>query len=120
MARSLDFARGAATPDGTTYFEYTDANLPKKVAIEGGSTVEFRYDGALQRTAMVADGTATYYVWDGLRLLETRDADYSPDARLTHGVAPIEGIGSCVAVFVQGGDPPTATPSCRQAASRSG
>jgi len=52
---------------------------------------------------MVADGTATYYVWDGLRLLETRHANGELNARLAHGVAPIEGIGSCVAVFVDGG-----------------
>ena len=37
------------SPDGTTYFEYADANLPKEVAIEGGSTVEFRRGGGGER-----------------------------------------------------------------------
>jgi len=45
---------------------------------------------------MVADGTPTYYVWDGLRLLETRGQSGGFEARFTHGLAPIEGIGSCI------------------------
>ncbi|MHC5059271.1 MAG: RHS repeat domain-containing protein [Planctomycetota bacterium] len=36
---------------------------------------------------------------DGLRLLETRNANGSLKARFTHGLARIEGIGSCVEVY---------------------
>ncbi|MHC5055422.1 MAG: RHS repeat domain-containing protein [Planctomycetota bacterium] len=36
---------------------------------------------------------------DGVRLLETRSADGSLKARFTHGLARIEGIGSCVEVY---------------------
>jgi hypothetical protein len=86
-------------PDGTAYFEYAASGLVKKFA-KAGKTLEFAYDGNLQRHAMVEDGVATYYVWDGLRLLETRNADHTLKARFTHGVAKIEGIGSGVEVYV--------------------
>jgi hypothetical protein len=49
---------------------------------------------------MVEDGVATYYVWDGLRLLESRNADHTLKARFTHGATQIEGIGSGVEVYV--------------------
>jgi hypothetical protein len=103
---------------GVTYFEYTAApfgrlrtpppsrarrgaaaNLLSRLAELGGSEWEFGYDGNLQRYALVEDGTPTYYLWDGLRLLETRNADYSLKARFTHGVSAVEGIGSCVEVY---------------------
>lgn len=41
------------------------AGLVKKFA-KAGKTFEFAYDGNLQRRAIVEDGTATYYLWDGL------------------------------------------------------
>ena len=90
------------SPSGTAYFEYTAANLPKKVAIKDGSTYQFAYDGNLQRYKITTGGTDKYYVWDGLRLLELRASDGSLIARYTHGAANIEGIGSCVEVYDAG------------------
>jgi hypothetical protein len=99
FCKSLRARARPASPSGTAYFEYTGANLPKKFAIAGGDGVEFRYDGALQRDAVVISGAATYYAWDGPRLLETRNADKTLKARFTHGRASIEGIGSCVEIL---------------------
>jgi hypothetical protein len=96
----------AVSGAGVTYFEYTAANLLSMLAELGGSEWEFGHDGNLRRYALVEDGTPTYYLWDGLRLLETRNADYSLKARFTHastglgaGGSAVEGIGSCVEVY---------------------
>ena len=45
-------APAARRPPVPVRAEHAVASSPKKLAIEGGSEVEFRYDGALQRTAM--------------------------------------------------------------------
>ena len=85
-------------PQGSTYFQYAATGLVTELATPD-KTFQFSYDGNLQRRAIVEDGAATYYIWDGLRLLETRNADHSLKAKFTHGVARIEGIGSCVEVY---------------------
>ncbi len=79
--------------DGTTYFEYqerpgstgTGANMVSKLAKLGGSAWEFAHDGNLRRYAIVEDGTPTYYLWDGLRLLETYSPAGTLKARFTYG-----------------------------------
>jgi RHS repeat-associated protein len=87
-----------AYPGSTVSFAYNAANLVESL-VTPDHTTYFHYDGNLQRYCVEEDGTATYYVWDGLRLLETRNADGSLKARFTHGLARIEGIGSCVEVY---------------------
>jgi uncharacterized protein RhaS with RHS repeats len=88
---------------GATYFEYTAANLVSRAVVPGGPELEFAYDGNLRRYALVEDGTPTYYVWDGPRLIETRSADGGLKCRFTTVPPPasgsVEGIGSCVEVY---------------------
>ena len=88
--------------NGATYFEYTAANRVSRLVVPGGSDYLFGYDGSQKRHAIVEDGTATYFLWDGLDLVETRNADYSLKARFTNVAPPasgmIDGIGTCVEV----------------------
>jgi hypothetical protein len=81
-----------------SFFEKNAANLVESVETPDHTTY-FHYDGNLQRYCIEEDGVATYYVWDGLRLLETRNSDGSLKARFTHGLARIEGIGSCIEIY---------------------
>jgi hypothetical protein len=111
----------------TTYFEYGPHGLVTRIAPptgnpwnfyyepvpvgpspyplpqrgRGETTAAYRnrlYDGQLNRYCIDKGGTATYYLWDGLNLLEERAADGSLVARYTHGATPIYGIGSVAEV----------------------
>ncbi len=46
-------------------------------------------------------GTVSYYLWDGLNLLEERDSSGNLIARYSYGYSSIYGIGSCVEIYQQ-------------------
>jgi hypothetical protein len=82
----------------TTYFEYGPHGLITRIAPPTGNPWNFYYDGQLNRYCIDKGGEATYYLWDGLNLLEERAADGSLLARYTHGPYRQYGIGSVVEV----------------------
>jgi RHS repeat-associated protein len=82
----------------TTYFEYGPHGLVTRIAPPSGNPWNFYYDGQLNRYCIDKGGQATYYLWDGLNLLEERAADGSLLARYTHGPYRQYGIGSVVEV----------------------
>jgi hypothetical protein len=77
---------------------YGPHGLVTRIAPPEGNPWNFYYDGQLNRYCIDKGGEATYYLWDGLNLLEERAADGSLIARYTHGATPIYGIGSVVEV----------------------
>jgi hypothetical protein len=81
-----------------TYYQYGPHGLVTRIAPPTGNPWNFYYDGQLNRYCIDKGGEATYYLWDGLNLLEERAADGSLIARYTHGATPIYGIGSVVEV----------------------
>ncbi|MCZ7644327.1 MAG: hypothetical protein M5U26_03440 [Planctomycetota bacterium] len=63
------------TPSGnTTHYEYGLERLVTKIVPPAGDPWHFHYDGQLNRYAIDRGGTLTYYLWDGPRLLEERNA----------------------------------------------
>src|ERR1043165_218966 len=77
-----------------TYFWYGPHKLITALKPPGTLASYFYYDGQLNRYAINNAGTLTYYLWDGLKLLEERKTDGSLVARYTHGYAPSSDIGS--------------------------
>ncbi len=85
-----------------TYFEYGRHGLVTRIIPPAakGQPWAFGYDGRLNRTRMVRGdtGKSTYFTWDGLDLLEERDATGTLIARYIHGRPVAPGIGSVVEV----------------------
>jgi len=93
-------------PSGTTYFEYSDADLVTGIKYPGGTTNTFRYDGRLHRCALTdSDGTSMLW-WDLNRmnlLFDAADnATMVPRRVYYHGRTPIDGIGSTQALSRNG------------------
>ena len=88
--------------DGTnaTYYEYGPHQLVTKITppVAQGNPWQFFYDSRLNRYKANKGGTYAYYVWEGLNLLEERNASGNLVARYTHGATPIPGIGSIIEV----------------------
>src|ERR1043165_1661636 len=76
-----------------TYFWYGAHKLVTALKPPGTLASYFYYDGQLNRYCINNAGTQTYYLWDGLKLLEERKADSNLVARYTHGYAPNADIG---------------------------
>ncbi len=83
-------------PDGTTYFRYNPAGLAERVVWKDDSITRFYYDANLQRYAMDEHGTLTYFLWDGLDILQERAANGTVTAEHTNAETPIPGIGQLV------------------------
>ncbi len=83
-------------PDGTTYFRYNPAGLAERVVWKDASITRFYYDANLQRYAMDEHGTLTYFLWDGLDILQERAANGTVTAEHTNAETPIAGIGRLV------------------------
>ncbi len=80
----------------------TGANqLVTQVAPTGVSPWNFGYDAGLNRYTIDKGGTVSYYLWDGLNLLEERDSSGNLIARYSYGYSSIYGIGSCVEIYQQ-------------------
>lgn len=85
---------------GATYFAYNAAGLVARIRWRDATATYFFYDGMLQRYAMVASGTLTYFLWDkDRRLLEERNAGGTVTQRNTHGTGTAPGIGTIVQSF---------------------
>ncbi len=85
----------------TTYFQYGANQLVTQVAPTGVSPWNFGYDAGLNRYTIDKGGTVSYYLWDGLNLLEERDSSGNLIARYSYGYSSIYGIGSCVEIYQQ-------------------
>lgn len=106
-------------PASTGTYYYYDNNGSRTVMVEGGSPTYYQYgphvfitaiappseaasyfcyDGRLNRYCINNKGLLTYYLWDGLNLLEERDNSGNLIARYTNGYTQIPGIGSVVEV----------------------
>ncbi len=73
--------------NATTYFQYGANQLVTQVAPTG--TVgpwNFGYDAGLNRYTIDKGGTVSYYLWDGLNLLEERDSSGNLIARYSYGL----------------------------------
>src|SRR6185436_14255244 len=81
-----------------TYFGYGPQQMVTRILPSSEAATYFYYDSRLTRYAIDKAGTLAYYLWDGLNLLEERNADGTLKARYTHGRTPIYGIGSIVEV----------------------
>jgi hypothetical protein len=81
-----------------TYYDYNPHSLIERITPPpaSGNPWRFYYDGRLSRYKIDKGGTFGYYVWDGMNVLEERDAAGAIVARYTHGKSEIEGIGSVV------------------------
>ncbi len=84
-----------------TYFQYGANQLVTQVAPTGVSPWNFGYDAGLNRYTIDKGGTVSYYLWDGLNLLEERDSSGNLIARYSYGYSSIYGIGSCVEIYQQ-------------------
>jgi YD repeat-containing protein len=78
--------------EDATYYQYGPHGLVTRIAPPTGNPWNFYYDGQLNRYCIDKGGQATYYLWDGLNLLEERAADGGLIARYTHGHTPIYGL----------------------------
>ena len=81
-----------------TYFWYGPHKLITALKPPGTLASYFYYDGQLNRYCINNAGVVTYYLWDGLKLLEERKADGNLMARYTHGYAPNADIGTIAEV----------------------
>ena len=86
-------------PSGTTKFAYNPAGLVARIKWKDATSTYFFYDGMSSRYAMVANGVANYFLWEGMDLLEELNADGTTKDRHTHGQTPIAGIGSLVQTY---------------------
>jgi YD repeat-containing protein len=84
------------TSAGATYFEYGPHQLVTAIAPPSEEPSYFFYDSRLNRYCENRAGAVTYFLWDGLRLLEERSGDGSLTVRYTHGYSKRAGIGSTV------------------------
>lgn len=89
LVRQWDYGTADAT-----YFWYGPHKLVTALRPVGGPISYFAYDAQLNRYAIDNGGTVTYYLWNGLKLLEERDAGGSLVARYTHGYSRNPEIGS--------------------------
>jgi len=90
-------ARTAAVEGGSpTYFGYGANKLPTVIAPPGIAATYFYYDALLNRYCINNAGMPTYYLWEGLKLLEERDASGNLLARFTHGYSRLSSIGTLV------------------------
>jgi YD repeat-containing protein len=85
-----------------TYFAYAGNQLISRIAPPTGNPWNFSYDAQLNRYSMDRGGTVRYLLWDGLNLLEERNANGTLYARYSYGYSRIYGIGSCVEVYLAG------------------
>lgn len=65
------------------------------------SSTYFFYDGMLRRYAMIAVGASqsTYFLWEGMNLLQERNADGSVKEEHTNAQTPIAGIAQLVQTY---------------------
>jgi YD repeat-containing protein len=90
------------SPAAATYFEYGPHGFITKITPPTGNPWNFYYDGQLNRYRIDRGGTDSYFLWDGLNLLEERDGSGNLVARYTHGYTRIPGIGSIVEIYKPG------------------
>ena len=83
--------------EGTTYMQYNHVNLVTDIRFKTGVCNYFWYDAQLRRYAMQDSDGLRYFTWDGLNLLVEQDDSGDVVAEYTHGMSPIEGIGTMVA-----------------------
>ena len=83
-------------PSGKTYFAYNAAGLVARIRWRDATATYFFYDGALRRYGMVANGTPTYFLWNGLDLLQEQNADGTVKEEHTNAQTPIAGIAQLV------------------------
>jgi RHS repeat-associated protein len=60
-------AAGNVTYDGVHSYQY-DAES-RLVAVDGGATAQYFYDGRSRRTIKIASGATTHYIWEGNEVL---------------------------------------------------
>lgn len=86
-------------PGGTTKFAYNPTGMVARVKWQDSTSTYFFYDGQLQRFGLLESGTAAYFLWDGLNVLEELNPDLTTKERLTNRLSPIAGIGQVVESF---------------------
>lgn len=88
-------------PGGTTKFAYNAAGLAARIRWKDASSTYFFYDGMLRRYAMIAAGAsqATYFLWEGMNLLQERNADGTVKEEHTNVQTPIGGIAQLVETY---------------------
>jgi YD repeat-containing protein len=84
--------RGSAA----TYFAYNAAGLVARIKWQDASATYFFYDGALRRYGMNANGTMTYFLWNGPNLLQELNLDGTVKEEHTNAMTPIAGIAQLV------------------------
>ena len=86
------------TAVGATYFGYGAHQLVTAILPPPGVEAPsyFYYDSRLNRYCENRAGMITYFLWDGMRLLEERNGDGSLKVRYTHGYTQKSGIGSTI------------------------
>ena len=90
------------SPAATTYYEYGPHRLCTKITPPTGSAWTFDYDAQQNRYHINRGGSDSYFLWDGLRLLEERDGSGNLVARYTHGYSRLRGIGTIVEIYKPG------------------
>src|SRR5690606_29676362 len=84
------------TGPATTYFDYNAAGLIARITWPDATQHTFYYDGNLQRYAMDENGAVSYFLWDGLNILQERDASGAVKVENANCVTPIPGIAQLV------------------------
>jgi RHS repeat-associated protein len=79
-----------------TYFAYNPARLVARIKWADATSSYFFYDGQLRRYGAVINGTATYFLWEGMDLLQELNADGTTKEEHTNARVPIPGIGQLV------------------------
>jgi RHS repeat-associated protein len=64
----------------------------------------YRYDGLGSRVSTKESGTLRYYDWDGINVIQEKDASNEVTERQVHGYAPIASVGD-IALMDKGGTP---------------
>jgi hypothetical protein len=61
------------------------------------------YDGLGSRVSTLESGTLRYYDWDGINVIQEKDATNAETERQVHGYAPIPTVGD-IALTDRGGN----------------
>jgi hypothetical protein len=70
---------------------------------QGWTDNVYRYDGMASRVSTLESSGFTHYDWDGINVLQEKDAAGQVPERQVHGYAPIVPVGDIVLIEKLGG-----------------
>jgi RHS repeat-associated protein len=87
-------------PSYTRYYAWDGRDMMTGVkSTEAGWTDnEIRYDGLASRASLLDSTGFTYYTWDGINVIQEKDAAGDITQRQVHGYAPIVSVGDIALV----------------------